>query len=134
MSGQNLKISGDAPGVVAAYLEEQLGGTVLYINGAAGNIAPIYSVYAERQRPPVPVPGAARRSRYCRRAGDGRRNRRVVIRHGEQVVETPREPELDWPDELAAYATSDRQRIKLAPAVRRDQRHLDLVGSGRDVL
>ena len=45
MNGQNLKVSGDAPGVVAAYLEEQLGAPVLYINGAAGNIAPIYSVY-----------------------------------------------------------------------------------------
>src|SRR5690242_3746952 len=47
MSGQNLKISGDAPGVVAAYVEEQIGGTVLYVNGAAGNIAPIYSVYPD---------------------------------------------------------------------------------------
>src|SRR6476659_3378123 len=47
MSGQNLKISGDAPGIVASYLEEQMGGTVLYVNGAAGNIAPIYSVYAD---------------------------------------------------------------------------------------
>ena len=37
MSGQNLSISGDGPGTVAAYLEEKLSATVLYINGAAGN-------------------------------------------------------------------------------------------------
>ena len=45
MNGQNLKVSGDGPGVVSAYLEQKLGATVLYVNGAAGNIAPIYSVY-----------------------------------------------------------------------------------------
>ena len=37
----------------------------------------------------------------------------VVIRHAQQVVETARREDLAWPDELAAYATSDRQRIKL---------------------
>ena len=46
MSGQNLKISGDAPGVVAAYVENSWAGSS-YVNGAAGNIAPIYSVYAD---------------------------------------------------------------------------------------
>lgn len=40
----NTKISGDAPGVVAEYVEQQLGAPMLYINGAAGNIAPVYSV------------------------------------------------------------------------------------------
>src|SRR5262249_11862908 len=38
---------------------------------------------------------------------------RVVIRHAAQDVETPRREDLSWPDEMAAYATSDRQRIKL---------------------
>src|SRR5690606_13667459 len=50
MSGANLHISGDGPGIVAEYVEEQIGAPMLYINGAAGNIAPIYSVY--------PSPGA----------------------------------------------------------------------------
>ncbi len=45
MSGANLKISGDAPGIVAQYVEEKIGAPMLYINGAAGNMAPIYSVY-----------------------------------------------------------------------------------------
>jgi neutral ceramidase len=40
----NQLISGDAPGIVAAYVEEKLGAPMLYINGAAGNIAPIYTV------------------------------------------------------------------------------------------
>ena len=47
MNGQNLQISGDGPGTVTAYLESKLGAPVLYINGAAGNLAPIYSVYPD---------------------------------------------------------------------------------------
>src|SRR6202022_1258204 len=42
MSGANLEISGDAPGVAAAYVEQKIGAPVLYVNGAAGNMAPIY--------------------------------------------------------------------------------------------
>jgi neutral ceramidase len=114
MSGQNLKISGDGPGVVAAYLEEQLGGTVLYVNGAAGNIAPIYSVYAD--------PSSGHLSQFRVLLGDRviAKTRampsgtdRVVIRQAQQIVDTPRREDLAWPDEMAAYATSDRQRIKL---------------------
>jgi hypothetical protein len=114
MSGQNLKISGDGPGVVAAYLEEHLGGTVLYVNGAAGNIAPIYSVYAD--------PSSGHLSQFRVLLGDrviaaaramAPGTDRVTIRQAQQVVETPRREDLVWPDDLAAYATSDRQRIKL---------------------
>jgi len=114
MSGQNLKISGDGPGVVATYLEEQLGGTVLYVNGAAGNIAPIYSVYAD--------PSSGHLSQFRVLLGDRviaaahampPGTDRVIIRHAQQVIETARREDLVWPDELAAYATSDRQRIKL---------------------
>src|SRR5437660_4066051 len=47
LGGENTKISGDAPGVVAEYVEQKMGETRLYINGAAGNIAPIYSGYAD---------------------------------------------------------------------------------------
>jgi len=114
MSGQNLKISGDAPGVVAAYVEEQLGGTVLYVNGAAGNIAPIYSVYADAASGHLSqfrVLLGDRVLAAARAMPPG--TDRVVIRHAQQIVETPRRGDLAWPDELAAYATPDRQRIKL---------------------
>lgn len=47
LGGQNLLISGDAPGIVAEYVEEALGAPMLFINGAAGDIAPIYSVYPD---------------------------------------------------------------------------------------
>ena len=47
LSGQSLVISGDAQGIVSGYVEQKLGAPMLYINGAAGNIAPIYSVYPD---------------------------------------------------------------------------------------
>ncbi|HUU28374.1 MAG TPA: neutral/alkaline non-lysosomal ceramidase N-terminal domain-containing protein [archaeon] len=38
----NQKISGDAPGIVASYVEKKFGAPMLYINGAAGNLGPLY--------------------------------------------------------------------------------------------
>ena len=114
MSGQNLKISGDAPGVVSAYVEEQLGGTVLYVNGAAGNLAPIYSVYADASSGHLSqfrVLLGDRVIAAARAMPPG--TARVAIRQAQEIIETPRGNDLSWPDELAAYATTDRQRIKL---------------------
>ena len=114
MSGQNLKISGDAPGVVAAYVEEQLGGIVLYVNGAAGNIAPIYSVYADASSGHLSqfrVLLGDRVITAARTMPPG--TDRVAIRFGQHIVETARREDLAWPDELSAYATADRQRITL---------------------
>jgi neutral ceramidase len=46
IGGQCTLISGDAPGIVADYVEKKTGATLLFINGAAGNVAPIYSTEA----------------------------------------------------------------------------------------
>src|ERR1035437_3480072 len=43
LGGENLKISGDAPGIVSEYVEQKTGTPLVFINGAAGNLAPIYS-------------------------------------------------------------------------------------------
>ena len=116
MNGQNLKVSGDGPGVVSAYLEQKLGGTVLYVNGAAGNIAPIYSVY--------PSPSAGHLSQFRVLLGDrilsavaslGPGTSDVTLRHAEKIVETPRKAGLAWPDELAAYAASDGRPLVRLP-------------------
>jgi len=117
LSGDNKLISGDAPGIVAAYLEQKLGATVLFINGAAGNLAPIYSVYA--------TPGAGHLSQFRVLLGDKilDANRAipkgaddVTLRAEETAVETPLRSGLAWPQDLANYARVDsagRTLIKL---------------------
>src|SRR5690606_24641060 len=98
---QNTLISGDAPGVVAEYVEEKIGAPVLFINGAAGNLAPIYSVY--------PSPRAGHLGQFRVLLGDRiiEANKKIVstteslqITTGTQTLETPRKAELGWPREL----------------------------------
>jgi neutral ceramidase len=104
MNGQNLQISGDGPGVVTAYLEQKLGAPVLYVNGAAGNLAPIYSVYPDAR--------SGHLSQFRVLLGDriltalkamGPATAEVTLWSGEKSVATPRKPELTWPEELTQY-------------------------------
>jgi neutral ceramidase len=116
MSGQNLNISGDGPGVVTAYLEETLGGSVLYVNGAAGNIAPIYSVYANARSGHLSEFRVLLGNRVLaavQSLGPGTGD--VTIRHLEQIVETPRKEGLVWPEDLAAYAGHDGRPLVRMP-------------------
>jgi neutral ceramidase len=108
LSGSNTLISGDAPGVVTAYLEQKLGAPVLFLNGAAGNMAPIYTVY--------PTPAAGHLSEFRVILGDrileanGRLlkgTEDVALRLDEFAVETPLREDLAWPSELSRYARRD---------------------------
>jgi len=108
LSGANTLISADAPGVVTAYLEEKLGAPVLFLNGAAGNMAPIYTVY--------PTPSAGHLSEFRVLLGDRilEANSRlskgaedITLRLDELSVETPLRADLEWPAELARYSRRD---------------------------
>jgi hypothetical protein len=108
LSGENKLISGDAPGVVAAYLEQKLGAVALFVNGAAGNLAPIYSVYAN--------PNAGHLSEFRVLLGDRILQANAVLRKGsdqvtlrldETFVETPLKADLEWPKELSGYSRID---------------------------
>ena len=105
MSGRYMEISGDGPGVVAAYVEEKLGAPMLYVNGAAGNLAPIYSVYDN--------PKSGHLTEFRVLLGDrileanrriGAASNDVKLWAGEKIIETPRKSGMDWPEELAAYS------------------------------
>ena len=105
LSGRFLEISGDAPGIVAAYVEEKLGAPMLYINSAAGDIAPIYSVY--------PDPRSGHLTQFNVLLGDrilsanqalGAATSDVKLWAGEKWVETPRREGLEWTEDLKAYA------------------------------
>src|ERR1035438_10459079 len=111
MGGQNQMISGDAPGVVTAYLEQKLGGTVLYVQGAAGNMAPIYSGY--------PSPSAGHLTEFQVLLGDkvlealqklGPATDAVTMSTAAITVDTPRKDKLGWVDYLAAYSGTEGGR------------------------
>ncbi|MGO8731724.1 MAG: neutral/alkaline non-lysosomal ceramidase N-terminal domain-containing protein [Terriglobia bacterium] len=104
---QNLLISGDAPGIVADYVEQKLGAPMLYINGAAGNLAPIYSVY--------PDFASGHLSQFRVLLGDkiiaandliGRTTSEVRLSVGEQILETPRKTNMGWAPDLGKYTRS----------------------------
>ena len=108
MSGANLQISGDAPGVVSAYVEQKLGAPVLFVNGAAGNLAPIYSVYADARSGHLTQFNVMLGDRIltavrAMSAGTGD----VTLHATEQPIATPNREGLAWPEELA----QDRGRV-----------------------
>lgn len=98
-------ISGDVPGVVAQYVEEKTGAPLLFVNGAAGNIAPIYSVY--------PNPVAGHLMQFRRLLGDriieahakiAADSNKISLRSGALVVETPRREDIGWSSDIEKYA------------------------------
>lgn len=118
LGGGSTLVSGDGPGVVAEYVEKKLGAPMLYLNGAAGNIAPIHSTRAEAE--------ADLLSRFEVLLGDPilDANRRlaattaeVKLRTSRIILETPKRPDLKWPDELKDYlrVTNDGKETLLVP-------------------
>lgn len=112
LGAQNTLVSGDAPGIVAEYVAEKIGAPVLFINGAAGNLAPIYSVY--------PSPRAGHLGQFRVLLGDKilEANKKIVtsttdvkLSAGGLTVETPRKPGLGWPDELARYNRTTKEGL-----------------------
>ncbi len=110
LGAENLLISGDGPGVVSTYVEEHVGAPMLYVNGAAGNIAPIYSVY--------PSPRAGHLSQFQALLGDRildayaktkTERSEVTLRTDEITVETARRPGLKWPEYLGDYTRADAE-------------------------
>jgi neutral ceramidase len=104
MGGGNLLISGDAPGVVANYVEEKLGVPLLFINGATGNLAPIYSVYPDAR--------SGRLNQFRKLLGDKILFAQekictfeddVSLKVGELIFETPLKEGLVWPKDLDRY-------------------------------
>jgi hypothetical protein len=95
--------------VVAEYVEDKIGAPLVFINGAAGNLAPIYSVY--------PSPGAGHLGQFRVLLGDriieandkisaGMTD--VKITSGSQTLETARKPGLGWPEDLGKYTRTSK--------------------------
>ena len=124
LGGENTQITGDAPGVVADYVEEKLGAPMLYIQGAAGNQAPIYTVQKDFRN--------AHLDAFKVLLGDhiieanshlGPSSGEVDLALGQQVVESPRKEGLGWAPDLAQYTrtTSAGVNMILMPSAFADQ-------------
>jgi neutral ceramidase len=105
LGGKSTVVSGDAPGVVAEYVQQTIGAPMLYINGAAGNLAPIYSVGETRFLSQFTVllgDKILEANRQLRSTTD-----QVQLQTGLIHFETAKRPGLKWPAELAAYLKTD---------------------------
>jgi len=117
LSGANTLISGDAPGAVAEYVQQKLGAPMLYIQGAAGNQAPIYTVYPNFRSGHLkqfevllgdPILDANARL--------GPTTSDVELTVGKTIVETPRKAGMGWAPDLGDYlhtTTSGAAMIRL---------------------
>jgi neutral ceramidase len=101
LGGKSTLVSGDAPGVVSEYVEQKIGAPMLYVNGAAGNIAPLYSGGETRHLSQFKV-------LLGDRILDANRNLRtttnnVRLKTGMIRVDTPKRAGLKWTTELRDY-------------------------------
>jgi hypothetical protein len=110
----NTLISGDAPGIVSEYVEQKTGAPMLYINGAAGNLAPIYTVYDNPRAGHLkefrallgePILAANRALRAT--TAD------VTLETAALTVETPLKPGLKPVPELKDYILPDAGLVRL---------------------
>jgi neutral ceramidase len=114
LGGQNLQISGDAPGVVSEYVEAKTGAPLLFINGAAGDQAPIYSVYPDFKSGHL----SQFRVLLGDRILDANKQLKTTVNNvtlaaAAADVTTPRRPGLTFPDELKAYAPEGNVRLPI---------------------
>ncbi len=114
LGAENQLISGDAPGIVSTYVEEKTGAPLIFINGAAGNLAPIYSVY--------PNPESGHLGEFRVLLGDkildanrkiSTTTKEVVLNSGAITVETPRKAGLGWPAHFTSYTRTTNTGINL---------------------
>ena len=104
LGSENLLISGDAQGIVAEYVEEKLGAPMLYVNGAAGNVAPIYSTRPNFKRGHITQFNVLLGDRILQaNASLKSGTSKVALWTGETVIESPRKAGFGWVEELDHY-------------------------------
>ena len=103
LGAENLLISGDAPGIVATYVEQKLGAPVLFINGAAGNLAPIYSVQSLRNSHIKEFNVLLGDRILAANSAMGAGTAEIKLQIGEKIIETPLNKAFHWDDALQSY-------------------------------
>lgn len=107
LGGRFLEVSGDAPGIVATHVEQVIGAPMLFVNGAAGNLAPIYSVQNDVRSAHLGEFRVLLGERILEAARALPKGADASLWLGEKWIETPRKPDLGWPAELPMYASRD---------------------------
>lgn len=114
LGGENLLISGDVQGTVSDYVQEKIGAPVLFINGAAGNLAPIYSVYPNAQ--------AGHLNQFRVLLGDRiveayshivNETDSVKLQTGSISAETPRKENFGWSSDLSNYSKTTKSGVNI---------------------
>ena len=106
LGGGNKQIGGDVPGFAAAYVERKLGVPMLFVNGAEGDVAPLYSVGSNINDPRLKEYDTLLGDRIlAANASITECTTNVVFSVGKTVIETPRRAEMGWMDEMAEYAS-----------------------------
>jgi neutral ceramidase len=109
LGSTNTLITGDGPGYVSETVEQEIGAPMLYINGAAGNLAPLYSV-------PAATSSLKNLPRFKALLADRivEANRRITsttaevrLHPGRIHVDTPTNAQRPWPDALQDYRRSE---------------------------
>jgi neutral ceramidase len=112
--GAQPEISGDVQGIVSEYVQQKTGVPLVFINGAAGNLAPIYSVYDS--------PEAGHLGQFRVLLGDKilNANKKILsttdsvkLFSSELTVETPRKEKMGWPDYMKKYSNTTKNGINL---------------------
>jgi len=114
LGAENLLISGDAQGIVSEYVEEKVGAPMLHVNGAAGNISPLYSTYPDFKKGHITQFNVLLGDRILQanrslKSGTSK----VVLWTGETVIETPRKAGFGWVEELAHYLRETANGVSL---------------------
>jgi hypothetical protein len=113
LGGRFMEISGDGPGVVASYVEEKLGAPMLYINGAAGNIAPIYTTQPDLRSSHLGEFRVLLGDKILQANRDLGSGAGAKLWLAEKWIETPRKGGLGWPSDLPSYSARDASGTEL---------------------
>ncbi|MBL7696843.1 MAG: neutral/alkaline non-lysosomal ceramidase N-terminal domain-containing protein [Chitinophagaceae bacterium] len=102
--GAQPEISGDVAGTVSNYVEQKTGAPLVFINGAAGNLAPIYSVYPDFESGHLDQFRVLLGDKILTaNKGISSTTDNVKLFTGAINVESPRKTGLGWPASLEKY-------------------------------
>ncbi|HGJ65965.1 TPA: hypothetical protein ENS27_11335 [bacterium] len=116
LGGGNCLITADAPGVVAEYVESKIGAPMLFINGAEGNVAPIYSTHLDFAESHIDEFKTLLGDKIL----DANQNIKdtssdITLWTGKTFVETPKRSDFGWVDNLKDYLRINGQELVRIP-------------------